>query len=259
MDDTKNITNDIREIDLNDFQLRNIDILTHLYIHNAVDDDVVEKLRRSELDYFSLLNKYKLLEQKVNIDEKTNLLKFKNDYLTEIIKTASRIYFGSDSSTFDVSFIRFDIDDFSHFNNKYGHDAGDEVLISIASIIRDNSRPTDYVIRFGGEEFDVILPSTSIKGATRYLDNMYKIFNTSLVSYKNQKFKVTLSAGVSTLAYSFADKKIVESTIQELFKNLQNEADNALYEAKYLGKNRYCLYSSEKKQEYTKIRKIYTK
>ncbi len=250
---------EIKEIELNEFQLRNIDILTHLYVHNAVDDEVVEKLRKSELDYFTLLNKYKLLEQKVNIDEKTNLLKFKKDYLTEIIKTASRIYFGSETQSFTISFVRFDIDDFSVFNNKYGHDAGDEVLVKIASIIRDRSRPTDYVIRFGGEEFDVILPSTTIDGAIKYLDSIFEIINDARIPYNGQELKVTVSAGVSSIHYTFNEKRIVEETIEELFKRLQSEADNALYEAKYLGKNRYCVYSEDKKTEYIKIRKIYTK
>ena len=228
-------------------------------MHNAVDDEVVEKLRKSELDYFALLDKYKLLEEKVNVDEKTSLLKFKKGYLTDIIKTASRIYFGSDMPLFPIGFIRFDIDDFSVFNNKYGHDAGDEVLIKIASIIRENSRPTDYVIRFGGEEFDVILPSTSIPGTTKYLDKLYTIINKTTIKYNNMLLNVTLSAGVSGIDYSFKDKKIDENGIESLFKKLQTEADNALYEAKYLGKNQYCVYSEEKKQEYQKIRKIYSK
>jgi diguanylate cyclase (GGDEF)-like protein len=247
------------EIELNDFQLRNISILTHLYVHNAVDDEIVEKLRGSELDYFSLLNKYKLLEEKINVDEKTNLLKFKSDYLTDIIKTASRIYFGSETQNFNITFVRFDIDDFSIFNNKYGHEIGDEVLIKIASIIREHSRPTDYVIRFGGEEFDVILPSTSIDGAVKYLDNIFGLINSAEIIYGKEKLKVTVSAGVSTLLYTFNEKRIAEESIEDLFKKLQGEADNALYEAKYLGKNRFCLYSEEKRDEYKKIRKIYTK
>lgn len=257
MNDSKN--NNHKDIDLNEFQLRNIDILTHLYMHNAVDDEVVEKLRKSELDYFTLLDKYKLLEQKVNVDEKTNLLKFKKGYLTDIIKTASRVYFGSDMSIFHIGFVRFDIDDFSVFNNKYGHEAGDEVLITIAKIIQENSRPTDYAIRFGGEEFDVILPSTSINGASTFLDKIYNVINKTSIDYNGTKLQVTISAGVSGTDYTFKDKKIDETNIESLFKKLQNEADNALYEAKYLGKNQYCIYSEEKKQEYLKIRKIYSK
>ena len=101
------------EKELNEFQLRNIQILTHMLSHDAISDEIVEFLRKSELDYFSLIDKYNILEQKVNIDEKTNLLKYKNDYLTNIIKTASRIYFGTDFSNYNISLIRFDIDDFS--------------------------------------------------------------------------------------------------------------------------------------------------
>jgi len=79
---------DEKNNELTEYQIRHINILTHLYENDAVTDDIVELLRLSELDYFSLIEKYKILDKKVNIDEKTNILKFKNDYLTNIIKTA---------------------------------------------------------------------------------------------------------------------------------------------------------------------------
>lgn len=79
---------------LSEFQIRNIQLLTHLLNYDAVTDDIVEVIRLSELDYFSLIDKYNLLEKKINIDEKTNLLKYRDDYLVTIIKTASRIFFG---------------------------------------------------------------------------------------------------------------------------------------------------------------------
>lgn len=248
------------EKELNKYQLRNIEILTHLLKHDAVTDEVVELLRQSELDYFSLLDKNRLLEKKINIDDKTNLLKFSNHYLTNIIKTASRIYFGIKFMEYHISFIRFDIDDFSNFNNKYGHELGDLVLIGIANIIKENSRPTDYVIRYGGEEFDVILPSTDPEGSLVYIKNIFEKINNFRVKYDNLELKVTVSAGISTLLYTFFDTKIKdEKEIEQLYKDLQIKADNALYEAKYLGKNRYCVYSDEKKSEYAKIRKLYFK
>ncbi|MCP4133515.1 MAG: GGDEF domain-containing protein [bacterium] len=245
---------------LNEFQIRNISILTHLLMHDAVTDEIVENLRKSELDYFSLINKYKLLEQKVNIDEKTNLLKFKKDYLTDIIKTASRIYHGIGPVGYHVSLVRFDIDDFSIFNNKYGHDLGDEVLVEIANTIRSNSRPTDYVIRFGGEEMDALLPSTDIEGTITYLDKIYECIRGLDLEYGGDKISVTVSAGVSSLMYSFnRERAVVDSDIEESYKRLQNEADNALYEAKYLGKDQYCIYTEEKKADYSNIRKLYVK
>jgi diguanylate cyclase (GGDEF)-like protein len=246
--------------ELTSFQLRNIEILTHLYKFDAIDDDIVETLRKSELEYFALLDKYKLLEKKVNIDEKTNLLRFKQDYLTYILKTASRVFYGIKSIKYPVSFVRFDIDDFSQFNNLYGHDIGDDVLIKIATIIRENSRPTDYPIRFGGEEFDVILPTTDIEGAQVYVAKILQLIREDGVIYKKKKLNVTVSAGISCLLYDFYNNRSIKDLeIEEYFRGLQNEADNALYEAKYLGKDRYCLYSKQKKDEYAKIRKLYVK
>lgn len=246
--------------ELSEFQLRNISILTHLLRHDAVSDEIVENLRSSELDYFSLLEKYKLLEKKVNLDEKTNLLKFKKDYLANIIKTASRVFHGMHKTEYNISFIRIDIDDFSIFNNKYGHDLGDQVLINIANILRENSRPTDYIIRFGGEEFDIILPATEIEGTKSYLGKIFDMVEKLAVPYGNMDLSVTISAGVSFFTYAFEKNlHINEEEINEKFALLQQNADNALYEAKYLGKNRYCIYDPEKEQEYFKIRKKYVK
>jgi len=247
-------------VELNEFQLRNIKLLTHLLTKDAIDDEIVEELRLSELDYFSLLDKYKLLEKKVNIDEKTNLLKFKKNYLTDIIKTASRVYFGTEKFKYFISFVRFDIDDFSQFNNKYGHHVGDEVLVMIATIIRENSRPTDYAIRFGGEEFDVILPGTTIENATLFLDKIFKKIRDTKIKYKDEILSVTVSAGLSVTQYPFSDGRFInDGEIEKKFAQLQNEADNALYEAKYLGKDQYCLFSVDKIDEYPKIRKLYVK
>ncbi len=245
--------------DLSPFQLRNIELLTYLYQHDAVSDEVVELLRLSELDYFSLIEKYKILEQKINLDEKTNILKFKKDYLTNIIKTASRIYHGIQDTTYPISLIRFDIDDFSIFNNKYGHALGDEVLIEFASILKKNGRPTDYIIRFGGEEFDVLLPSTPLDGAEVYINKIYDKTRNLRIKHNNEMLKITVSAGITGMNYTFSDSKIIiDSEVDDQFKQLQNEADDALYEAKNKGKDRYCIYSASKKESYSKIREEYT-
>ena len=258
--ETANIEDVEDDRDLNPFQIRNIHLLTHLLTNDAITDDVVESLRKNELDYFSLINKYKLLEERVNIDEKTNCLRFKNDYLTEIIKTASRIYFGAKMPHYDVSLVRIDIDDFSIFNNKYGHDIGDDVLIQIAKILKENSRPTDYVIRFGGEEFDIILPATKIEGAVTYIEKIFKSIEKLGIEFNNDILRITVSAGMTSMEYSFGDGvKLKETDIEESFARMQKEADNALYEAKYMGKNRFCIFTETKKDEYKEIRKKYAK
>jgi diguanylate cyclase (GGDEF)-like protein len=251
---------DNEQPELSSLQLRNIQILTHLYQHDAISDDIVELLRETEIDYFSLLDKYKLLEQVVNLDEKTRILKFKSDYLTQIIKTASRVYYGIQAATYHISLVRFDIDDFSVFNNRYGHDVGDTVLIEIAGILKDNSRPTDYVIRFGGEEFDVILPSTDLPGAEIYINKIFSEVARLKVPFNGEQLSVTLSAGISHVLYHFSSSPVIdEAGIESIYRALQSEADNALYEAKYNGKNRFCVYSSEKSEMYTEVRKKYCK
>ncbi|MEJ5283663.1 MAG: GGDEF domain-containing protein [Brevinematia bacterium] len=250
-----------KNIELKDFQLRNIEIITRLFKAGVLDDDIVENLRLSELEYFSLLDKYELLEQKVNVDEKTNLLKFKRDYLTNIVKTASRIFYdGFRQMLYHISFVRFDIDNFSHFNNKYGHDVGDKVLVEIADILKSGSRPTDYVIRFGGEEFDVILPATDIEGAKVYVSKIMDRIRQLEIEHKGEKLKVTVSAGISSISYKFVEQKFLDDKkIESDYQKLQQEADNALYEAKYLGKNQFCVYDPSKKDDYMKIRKLYVK
>jgi len=248
------------EKELDPFQLRNIQLLTHLFTFGAINDDVVELIRQSELDYYSLIIKYNLLEEKVNIDEKTNLLKYNKNYLTNIIKTASRIYHGIDKTNYSVSFVRFDIDNFSVFNNKYGHDVGDKILIKLASILKKNSRPTDYVIRFGGEEFDVILPATPKDNAILYMEKIYNKLKDLKVTVKKETKIVTVSAGLSTIDYSFNDKKFIkEADVQKNYNSLQREADDSLYEAKYSGKNKFCIYSKNKENDYKKFRELYSK
>ncbi len=248
------------EKDLSEFQIRNIRLLTHLLAHDAVTDEIVDAIRQTELEYFSMFDKYRLLEQKINIDEKTNLLKFKKDYLTNIVKTASRIYHGLECQLYHISFIRFDIDDFSVFNNRYGHDLGDRVLVEIADIIRGNSRPTDYVIRFGGEEFDVILPSTDIPGARMYLDKIFKAVRGLIIRHGDEGLSVTVSAGVSHIAYDLSDARLViNRRIDRDYEQMQACADDALYEAKQLGKDRYCIHESGNEARYREIRELYCK
>ncbi len=246
--------------ELNDFQLRNIRLFTYLFEHEAMSDEVTDLINQQEIDYFSLLNKITNLENKVNVDEKTNLLKYKNDYLTNIIKTASRVYSNMQKAKYHVSFIRFDIDDFSKFNNQYGHDIGDKILVKIADTIRTNSRPTDYTIRFGGEEFDVILPATDAKGVQVYCNKIFKLIRKIRVPYGKSKLSVTVSAGTTTTLYTFNNEVFLKDTeIKRNFSKLQKEADHALYEAKSTGKDRWCTYDKKKASAYIKYRQSYKK
>lgn len=244
----------IRE--LGSFDLNIINIMTHLYRSGAVEDEVMETLRKLNFEYHTLLDKNNILEEKVNIDWKTNLLKYRDDYLTMIIKSASRILDIIPNDKYMISYIRFDIDNFSKLNNRFGHDKGDIVLVDLANILRSNSRPTDYIIRFGGEEFDVILPSTDLKGSVTYLDKIFKLMKSLKYNFENTNVQVTVSAGIAVLAMDFSKlKRINTESIKDEYLKLQKAADDALYDAKYSGKNQYKIFND--KIDYKEIRAQY--
>lgn len=245
--------------EINDFQINTLKIISMLLEKDAVEDSILEELWKNELEYSSILKKNKILSEKMNIDEKTGLLKYNDNYLTDIVKTASRIMNNNKFPFLEVGFVRFDIDDFSKINNRYGHDLGDEVLKKITGIIKDCSRPTDYVIRFGGEEFDVILPSTGLAGAEVYVNKILDETRKVSFDYLDQSnIKVTISAGISTCRISVATA-CRQNNIHEEYKELQKKADDALYEAKSLGKDRFCVYSQAKHDQYQQIRSNYIK
>lgn len=245
---------------LNTFQIRDLRIMTVMLELGAVDDRILDSLHESELDYFELENKYKVLEEKVNIDEKTSLLKFKKGYMTNILKTASRIYHGMHDKQYNIAFVRFDIDDFSNFNTRYGHEAGDLVLIETARTIRENSRPTDYVIRFGGEEIDVILPSTDIEGAAVYAEKVVSRVRDLNIVFEGEELHVTVSAGLTATKYSFDEVlPIQEEETEEIYRLMQSHADDALYEAKSTGKDRCTIFEEDKKSVYQEYRRTYKK
>jgi len=241
----------------NNFDLNMIKIMTHLYQNDAVTDDIIDIMRDIGLDYHSLITKNDILEKKINFDEKTNLLKYRDDYLSMILKSASRIVEKVSEGFYHISYIRFDLDDFSIVNNLYGHDMGDRVLIDMAKLLKRNSRPTDYVIRFGGEEFDVILPATDKNGALQYLNKIYDRINKFRFRLNNDSIQVTASAGVSFYSIPFDRLKIIDtSKITTEYRKLQKLADDALYDAKVSGKCQFKIYNRE--LNYKVIREKYT-
>ncbi len=240
------------------FDLTMINIMTHLYKKNAVDDEIMNHLKEISMERHLLLLKNNLLEEMVNIDTKTNLLKYRDDYLTMILKSASRTIDIARGDSYHISFIRFDIDDFSLLNNRFGHENGDRVLIDFANLLKEKSRPTDYVIRFGGEEFDVLLPATPLKGAYTFLEKIYEEVNGLCYDLDSCSVRVTASAGVSYFSIPYNRLKSIQpEEVESIFIQLQKDADNALYDAKVSGKKQYKVFDCHK--DYKEVREEYTK
>lgn len=246
------------DFDFNNFEKASLEVLSQLVLTENIDVKIIDCLREMHLEYYTLLGKYKIAEEKSNIDSKTSLLIYKEEFLVDIIRTISRYWKPSErEGLIPMTYIRIDLDNFRALNNRYGHAIGDLALISVAKTLKKLSRPTDYMFRFGGEEFDIVLPLTSMDGAVSYLNKIIKaIRNITVLSETGEEIKVTASMGVSIFEFDFSENKamIFDDTIN-LYHKVQKEADYAVYEAKLLGKDRYCIYDSEK--DYKKIMESY--
>lgn len=250
----------VRELpDMNPFEMTSLRIMARLTLADDIDETIIELLRELQLEYDSLYQKNQLLMERVNIDEKTSLLKYNENYLVNIVKAISRYWQSSQKGAMlPISYMRMDLDNFSRINNTWGHDAGDDVLKSVAEVIKTESRPTDYVFRFGGEEFDIVLPVTPLDGATAYAEKMLRsISKLQFRSENGERFKVTASIGLSAFTLDYNNMKMVLSKeILGCYKKVQKEADNACYQAKFDGKNCYRLYNPE--VDYPSIMKAYS-
>jgi diguanylate cyclase (GGDEF)-like protein len=121
-----------------------------------------------------------------------------------------------------VSLIMLDIDHFKLVNDTYGHQRGDEVLRGLAEVLIANTRDTDMVCRYGGEEFVVILPETDLKSAIDAAAKLNKaVAKAHYARKKGESIKLTISLGVSTFPDTAANQE-----------ELLRQADDALYEAK---------------------------
>jgi diguanylate cyclase len=129
----------------------------------------------------------------------------------------------------DLSLLVIDIDHFKRFNDQYGHIVGDEVLKIVARKVKEIVRGRDFLARFGGEEFVVILPQTPLSGAKTVAENIRDFFDRTrlkIVSSSKNLGKVTVSIGAAIYKPGEAIEKFVD------------RSDQALYFAKTAGRNR---------------------
>ena len=131
-----------------------------------------------------------------------------------------------------LSLLMIDIDHFKDYNDTYGHQSGDNALITVVKAFAQAlKRPGDFAVRWGGEEFIILLPNTDLTGAKEVAEQVRESVENSKVE-GNITASVTVSVGIHT--WNYGD----ESTIDELISN----ADTALYEAKHRGRNRIHTY-----------------
>ncbi|MGE4397761.1 MAG: diguanylate cyclase [Sulfurimonas sp.] len=127
----------------------------------------------------------------------------------------------------ELSIMIIDLDHFKNINDTYGHMAGDEVLREISARIKKCQRETDFIGRYGGEEIVVILPETDLHTASKVAETIRKTIEKEPVEFEDEIINVTTSIGISSMRNE-----------HENYATLFSEADEALYNAKKLGRNR---------------------
>lgn len=142
--------------------------------------------------------------------------RYLNEFSFEYLKIVKR-------ENKDLSLLLLDLDDFKKINDTFGHEIGDIVIKKVVEISKNSIRESDLIIRFGGDEFIILLPNTNIQSA-RFVAN--KIINKINEYNQNKEFHFSVSIGSSH--YQINDDSI---------DNIILRADESLYEAKKIGKN----------------------
>jgi diguanylate cyclase len=119
-----------------------------------------------------------------------------------------------------------DLDDFKRLNDTHGHLAGDQALIHLVRVIKDTLRTMDVIARFGGEEFLIMMPETTLEAAMQTVTRLQRELTKRIFMHKHERLLVTFSAGVALRHEGETQAALIK------------RADDALYRAKHAGKNR---------------------
>ena len=200
-------------------------------IKDSLDE---EKIFAINVDYYENKEDYYVfsLTDITKLKEKSNLFEYQasHDKLTGLFnrnkfdEVYSKEVKRSKRYNNELSMIIFDIDDFKMVNDNYSHQIGDDVLKEIAKIIQNGVREQDINVRWGGEEFLILLPQTNLEGAVIVASKIRIAIKEHLFS--NKDLRITASFGVSQLLSEDTETTFI------------SRGDNLLYEAKKTGKDK---------------------
>ena len=189
---------------------------TMLYHHDAIISTIISAIHIALEKNLSIQQ----LESAAAIDPLTNI--YNRRALDSFIK--SDIAYAQRSGT-DLSVIMIDLDNFKEINDIHGHRAGDAVLKDLCLLLPSLVRRSDYCTRYGGEEFVLVLPDTTLYNAVQLADKIRKKIEEHVVRFGNKGLALTASFGVASL-----EQKLDAASLFQ-------EADERLYTAKAVGKN----------------------
>ncbi|MBX9686756.1 MAG: diguanylate cyclase [Candidatus Obscuribacterales bacterium] len=164
---------------------------------------------------------YRRVERQATTDGLTSLFNHRTgqEKLAEQLRIAER--YGRNLCT-----IMLDVDHFKSINDTYGHPVGDTVLRRVAHIIKRDCRDVDIPVRYGGEEFLIVLPEVNIEGARVVAERLRKTLNREVITHEDIQLSVSASIGVAC----YPDDAENQHQLLEL-------ADKALYMSKRMGRN----------------------
>jgi diguanylate cyclase (GGDEF)-like protein len=204
-------------------QANEIMMIRHLHMHEEVN-----QVRRTAEE---LAARSQILEDQVHKDSLTGL--YNRSHFDAVLH---KEFMHATEQDWSLSVAFIDLDNFKQVNDSFGHKVGDEILKSVADVMRSHTRQSDLLARYGGEEFVAILPGTNATGACKLFERIIAavrcLDHTDLA---NQPLFVTLSIGVAT----HMDGGQYFDTASELLR----AADDAMYAAKNAGRNRLVVHS----------------
>lgn len=206
----------------NAFSERQIEMLRILALYVSI---AMSNVIKSE----QLREQTKKLEEMTKKDPLTSLYNLR--HMKTLLKDAMETFHKTNTP---FSIIVIDLDHFKEINDSFGHSCGDYVLQDISRHFLDFARPDDVVARWGGEEFLMLLPNTTLEQARRIGESLRQSLENLSISYQNMDVEVTATLGVAT--YSSKDWHVDE---------LIERADKALYIGKEAGRNQVVVFGSE--------------
>jgi len=205
--------------------------LTSVKLHNewnaiGIMRDITDRILAKE----ELIKAYKKMDILAHTDHLTQLSN-RLDMMEKLNYECTRF----ERSAVQFSIAIGDVDGFKEINDTYGHQAGDEVLSNIAHILQTSIRKQDIVGRWGGEEFILMFPKTTLEGALIVAEKIRKSIEEADFEYEQNKIRATITFGVAT----YDEKMDIDACIKM--------ADEALYKGKKRGKN--CVVGLSKKDK----------
>jgi len=171
----------------------------------------------------SRVERAKILTSMMYQDSLTGLLNH-----AQIQLAAERVFSQCQRNQGKFTIAMIDIDRFKSINDNYGHLTGDRVIKALAQLLEQRLRGTDYLGRFGGEEFMLVMPDINVQDAGKLINNLRKAFNAINFKEEELTFNVSFSAGI-------ADNHSMKTFMEQI-----KMADEALYRAKHRGRNLVC-------------------